>query len=88
MQGVTGAQAEGRILEQLGRLAKAVAIEGTQFRADQGFAGLCKPVERLGTAFLRGQRSTTTLVSRTIIDGCASPAAMLSDQLSQTLLGA
>jgi len=31
MQGVTGAQTEARILEQLGGLAKAVAIEGTKF---------------------------------------------------------
>ncbi len=30
MQGVTRAQTEARILEQLGRLAKAVAIEGTK----------------------------------------------------------
>lgn len=30
MQGVTGPQAQGRILEQLGGLAKAVAIEGTK----------------------------------------------------------
>jgi hypothetical protein len=31
MQGVTGPEAQGRILEQLGGLAKAVAIEGTKF---------------------------------------------------------
>jgi hypothetical protein len=33
MQGVTRAQAEARILEQLGRLAKAVAIERAQFHS-------------------------------------------------------
>jgi hypothetical protein len=33
MQGVTRPQAEGRILEQLGRLAKAAAIERAQFNS-------------------------------------------------------
>lgn len=33
MQGVTRAQAEARILEQLGRLSKAFAIEGAKFHS-------------------------------------------------------